>query len=445
MSARLRELIRSVRNCKTAAEERAVIAKECAAIRTALKEKHPYRARNVAKLMYIHMLGYPTHFGQMECINLIVSQKYPEKRIGYLALMILLDETQEVLPLIEHTLKKDLDDKNQFVQALALTALANIASEDICRDLSAEVEKLLFHSPYIRKKAALCAVRIIKKCPDLIENYVDKLDQLLNEKNHGVLLTTTTLITEIVKTDKKYRVHFRKLIPTLLKLLKTLLMSAYALEHDVSGVADPFLQVKILRLLRALGKGSTKASEMMSDVLAQVATNTESTKNPGNAILYECVRTILEINAESGLRTLAVNQLGKFLVSRENNLRFVSLHALTKVVSTDSQAVFRHINTIIECLKDHDVSIRKRALELIYVLVNASNVQLLVNELMNYLQHATDDLKESITTKICTLVEKFAPSNEWKVNTLLQLITLVMCTFGSNSKLFRLDSMCERK
>jgi AP-1 complex subunit gamma-1 len=106
MSIRLRELIRMVRNCKTASEERAVVVKECAAIRTALKEQHPYRAKNAAKLIYIHMLGYPTQFGQMECVNLITSNKYPEKRIGYLALMILLDENQEVLPLIEHTLKK---------------------------------------------------------------------------------------------------------------------------------------------------------------------------------------------------------------------------------------------------------------------------------------------------------------------------------------------------
>ena len=35
MSQKLRELIRSVRACKTAAEERAVISKECALIRTA--------------------------------------------------------------------------------------------------------------------------------------------------------------------------------------------------------------------------------------------------------------------------------------------------------------------------------------------------------------------------------------------------------------------------
>ena len=60
MSMRLRELIRAVRACKTAAEERAVIAKESALIRTAIKEEHDqYRHRNVAKLLFIHMLGYP--------------------------------------------------------------------------------------------------------------------------------------------------------------------------------------------------------------------------------------------------------------------------------------------------------------------------------------------------------------------------------------------------
>ena len=29
--------------------------------------------------MYIHMLGYPTHFGQMECVNLVAEQSYAEK------------------------------------------------------------------------------------------------------------------------------------------------------------------------------------------------------------------------------------------------------------------------------------------------------------------------------------------------------------------------------
>ena len=44
--------------------------------------------------MFMHMLGYPTHFGQMECVKLIAAVGFPEKRIGYLGLMILLDERQ---------------------------------------------------------------------------------------------------------------------------------------------------------------------------------------------------------------------------------------------------------------------------------------------------------------------------------------------------------------
>lgn len=82
---KLRELIRAVRACKTQAAERATITKECAMIRTAFKDdKNPFRHRNVAKLLYVHMLGYPSHFGQMECLKLIASPVFAEKRIGYL-------------------------------------------------------------------------------------------------------------------------------------------------------------------------------------------------------------------------------------------------------------------------------------------------------------------------------------------------------------------------
>jgi len=102
-----RDMIRAIRACKTAAEERAVVRKECAAIRTSMNENdQDYRHRNLAKLMFIHMLGYPTHFGQMECLKLIASAGFPEKRIGYLGLMLLLDERQEVLMLVTNSLKQ---------------------------------------------------------------------------------------------------------------------------------------------------------------------------------------------------------------------------------------------------------------------------------------------------------------------------------------------------
>ena len=129
-------------------------------------------------------------------------------------------------------------------------------------------------------------------------------------------------------------------------------------------------QVEILRMLRILGTKHAETSDQMNDILAQVATNTESAKNAGNAILYECVLTIMAIEVESGLRVLAINILGRFLINRDNNIRYVALNTLHKVVGQDAQAVQRHRNTIVDCLKDNDSSIRQRALELVYALVN---------------------------------------------------------------------------
>ena len=73
----------------------------------------------------------------------------------------------------------------------------------------------------------------------------------------------------------------------------------------------------------------------MSDVLAQVASNTDASKNAGCAVLYECALTIIEIESSGGLKVLAVNILGKFLGHRDNNMKYVALDTLIKVVAID--------------------------------------------------------------------------------------------------------------
>lgn len=81
------------------------------------------------------------------------------------------------------------------------------------------------------------------------------------------------------------------------------------------------MQVQILRLLRLLGHNNVEASDLMNDVLAQVATNTDNSKNVGNSILYETVLTIMNIESEKSLQVMAINILGRFLSNRDNNIK----------------------------------------------------------------------------------------------------------------------------
>ncbi|XP_054726975.1 AP-1 complex subunit gamma-1 isoform X1 [Anastrepha obliqua] len=427
---RLRDLIRQIRAARTAAEERAVVNKECAYIRSTFREEDSvWRCRNIAKLLYIHMLGYPAHFGQLECLKLTASTRFTDKRIGYLGAMLLLDERQDVHLLITNCLKNDLNSSTQFVVGLALCTLGAIASPEMARDLASEVERLM-KSPntYIRKKATLCAFRVIRRVPELMEIFLPATRSLLSEKNHGILITGVTLITEMCENSADTLMHFKKdsgnreIVPNLVRILKNLILGGYSPEHDVSGVSDPFLQVKILRLLRILGHNDVDASEAMNDILAQVATNTETSKNVGNTILYETVLSIMDIRSEGGLRVLAVNILGRFLLNSDKNIRYVALNTLLRTVHADTSAVQRHRTTILECLKDPDVSIRRRAMELSFALINAQNIRTMTKELLLFLEKADPEFKAQCSSGMILAAERYSPNARWHLDTQLSVL-----------------------
>lgn len=165
---------------------------------------------------------------------------------------------------------------------------------------------------------------------------------------------------------------------------------------------------------------------------------------------------MLEIEADSGLRIMAINILGKFLSNRDNNIRsashlsvnvllslnishsYVALNTLNKVVSIDTNAVQRHRNIILDCLRDGDISIRRRALELSYALINDANVRVLVRELLAFLEVADDEFKLGMTTQISLAAERFAPNKRWHIDTVLRVLKLVSsfpfsCLISSHS------------
>uniref|UniRef100_A0A8C1NF63 AP-1 complex subunit gamma n=1 Tax=Cyprinus carpio TaxID=7962 RepID=A0A8C1NF63_CYPCA len=409
-SVRLQEMIRVIRSARTQGEERGIIQRECADIRAQFRQgDNGERSHSLAKLLYVHMLGYPAHFGQMECVRLIASTRYSEKRIGYLGAMMLLDENQDASLLITNSIKNDLSHNSQYVQSLALCTLACMGSAEMCRDLAPEIERLLRASnSYIKKKVMFLIIFFLNNCLTV---------------STGVLHGAVVLITELCEHNPGTLDQFRKAVPELVQIMKGLVTSSYSPEHNVAGISDPFLQVRILRLLRILGHNNDTASDAMNDLLAQVATNTDSSKTAGSAVLYETVLTIMDINSESGLRVLAVNILGRFLLNNDRNIRYISMTSLQKIVQTDHNAVQRHRGTIVDCLKDQDTSVKRRALELSLALVSAVNIRSMMKELLIFLSTCPPELRSHTTSGIFNAAERYSPSKRWHIDTILHVLT----------------------
>ncbi|KAL5161368.1 Homeobox protein knotted-1-like 3 [Glycine soja] len=79
----------------------------------------------------------------------------------------------------------------------------------------------------------------------------------------------------------------------------------------------------------------------------------ESNKVAGNAILYECVQTIMSIEDNGGLHVLAINILIRFLSNRDNNIRFISAHCFSFII------VFRAF-LLAAGIPNEDVLLRKK-------------------------------------------------------------------------------------
>ena len=92
------------------------------------RHAHAENAQPPAKLLHVASLPRPNRRRP------VAHAPFQQQRIGYLGLMILLDERHEVLMLVTNSLKMDLNNhKNMYIVGLALAALGNICSAGAAR------------------------------------------------------------------------------------------------------------------------------------------------------------------------------------------------------------------------------------------------------------------------------------------------------------------------
>jgi AP-2 complex subunit alpha len=147
--------------------------------------------------------------------------------------------------------------------------------------------------------------------------------------------------------------------------------------------------------------------------------------NAQNSVLFEAINLAIHLDPESTVVSNASVLLGRFILAKETNVRYLGLDAMAHLAACSSslEPVKKHQETIVLSLKDRDISVRRRALDLLYSMCDTTNSKVIVGELVRYLQVADYNLREEMVLKIAILTERFATEYEWYVDTILQLIS----------------------
>ena len=382
----------------------------------------------------MYMLGYEIDFGHMEAVNLISSAKYSEKSVGYAWCALMLREGDELIRLIINSIRSDIISKQDNAICLALHSICNVGGKEFAEALAHDVLGLLTANmtrTYVRKKSALTTLRLYRKAPDILpaNEWAGKILSLLDEKNIGVLTSISSLVLGILAIETEgWEGAANKAARTLTRLV---LNKDYSNDYLYYGIPTPWLQIKLLRMLQYFPPPEEHALKMrVSEVLQRIVTGTDVTKNVNknnvtHAVLFEAINLVIHLGHTTDLLPQACGLLGRFISIREANIRYLGLETMARLsvaLPETMDALKKHQSTILFSLKDQDISIRRRALDLVYSMCDTSTVAETVSELLTYLDTADMNLKEELVLKIAILAERYRVSDEWYVDVVISLI-----------------------
>ena len=390
------------------------------------------------KLLYIYMLGYEVEFGHMHVVGLISAPKYSEKQVGYTVASVLLNETHEFLRLVINSVREDIISRSEIFQCLGLNFVANVGGREFADALAADVQRVLLNGgarPIVRKKAALALLRLFRRNKEILvpETFSRQLADLLDERDLGILSGVMSLLTGIVAHDSAgYEVCIPKVCAVITRLARNKDIPA---DYQYYLLPSPWLQVKCLRALQYFPTPEDpEYLQAEVDVVSGILQGTAAVRNVNknnalHAVLFEAVSLAaqLDLGEDRGLIERSVGVLGGFITESEPNIAYLGLNHLTNLVAPDTlEAIQSYIPEVIPRLHDVDISIRKRALDLLFAACDASNARDIVAHLLRYLTTADFAIREELALKTAILAErnadKIPDGKRWFLETCLTLI-----------------------
>eukprot|EP01028_Stygiella_incarcerata_P013353 TRINITY_DN82199_c0_g1_i1.p1 TRINITY_DN82199_c0_g1~~TRINITY_DN82199_c0_g1_i1.p1 ORF type:complete len:1170 (+),score=357.51 TRINITY_DN82199_c0_g1_i1:125-3634(+) len=372
------------------------------------------KAACVQKLAYLHMMGYDMSWASFHVLEVMSSTRFVYKRVGYLAAAVSFRENSDVLLLSTNLFKKDLNSSSPFDVIVALTCLSNVISTDLARDLVSDIMGLLNNSrAIVRKKAALILYKVFLKFPDALRPSFPRLREKLDDPDTCVVAAAVNVITELSRKNPK---NYLVLVPTFFQLL--------------TSTQSNWTLIKIVKFFGALTPLEPRLGKKLVEPLTHLISTTQA-----KGLAFECINTVVGGMMEHvGLVKLCVEHLRDFLGHEDQNLKYLGLRGLSKVMEVYPKMIVGMKDTIIACLEDPDITIRRRAVDLVCGVVTKKNITGIVRKLIKYVQESDDaSYREHIVQRI---IETCSKDNykrvmdfEWYLEILVELAEVkgLMC------------------
>ncbi|KAK9837092.1 hypothetical protein WJX81_002406 [Elliptochloris bilobata] len=424
-------LIRAIGECKSKAEEDAIIGREVEILKPRLKDakldKHLLK-EFLVRLIYVEMLGHDASWGHVKALQACSDTSLVTKKVAYLASSLFLDYKSDLIILVVNTITQDLKSDNYLVVCAALTAVGKLIGPDLINAVLPAVVGLVSHpKELVRKKAVMALHRFQQLDPDrdgaLAGSELDKhFRQALCDKDPSVMNAALCALHEAVaRTPQPYR----NLIPSFVSILKQVAEHRLPKAYDYHRTPAPFIQIKLLKTLALLGAGDKAASENMYAVVSDAMRRANTGHTIGNAIVYECVRTIAAIFPNPALLQSAAEMVSGFVKASSHNLKYCGIDALARVVRINAKYAGEHQVAVIDCLEDPDETLRRKTLDLLFKMTRPSNVEVIVEKMLDYLRTTGDEVqKGDVAKRIGELAERFAPDTQWFIDTMNQVFEL---------------------
>jgi AP-4 complex subunit epsilon-1 len=415
-----RPLLSSTGECKNKSDEDAIMRREIIMLRSILASPKLERSKlkeYLIRLMYVEMLGHDASFGYIHAVKATHEPDLALKRVGYLATSAFLHENHDLIILIVNTVQQDLKDDNYLVVCAALTTVCRLVNEETIPAVLPQVTELLSHpKEHVRKKAVMALHRFHQRSPASVAHLQSKFRQMLCDKDPSVMAAALCALHDLIAVDPT---PHKNLIPSFVSILKQIVEHRLPKSYDYHRVPAPFVQIKLLKILAALGTADKTASSEMYSVLSSTLKKADNQANIGNAIVYECVRTAATIYPSPVLLEHCASVVSRFVKSPKNNLKYVGLDSLSCVVNINPKYAVEHQMAVVDCLTDPDESLRKKTLDLLYRMTKSHNVEVIVEKMTEFLRSATDrHTREETVNRIGELAERYAPTTRWFIETM---------------------------